>query len=58
MLNDIANVLQVLNYIENAKQTSNDRIMSELEKQDNEYLGKIILMLDEILEILKKEYKK
>ena len=58
MLNDLANILQVLNYIENAKQTSNDHIMSELQKQDKEYFEKIIVMLDKILEILEKEYKK
>ena len=54
MLNDLANILQIFNYIENAKQTSNDRIMSELQKQDREYFDKIILKLDKILEILTK----
>jgi hypothetical protein len=58
MLNDLANILQIFNYIENAKQTSNDRIMNELQKQDREYFDKIITKLDKILDILIKEREK
>ena len=58
MLNDLANILQIFNYIENAKQTSNDRIMNELQKQDREYFDKIISKLDKILELLTKEKEK
>ena len=33
-LNFIANMLQVVNYIENSKQTSNDKILQELQNQN------------------------
>ena len=49
-LETLANLLQVLNYAENKSQSSNDRILYELQKQNTEYLEKI-------LEILKNDKK-
>lgn len=43
-----ADLLQVLNYIENTSQSSNDRIMAELQKQNKEYFQKIFKRLDDI----------
>lgn len=51
-LDVIANVLQILNYIENTKQTSNDKIMKELQHQNAEYLEKIIKQNEKILQII------
>lgn len=44
-----ANILQILNYFENLRQTSNDRILKELQRQNTEYLEKIIKQNEEIL---------
>ena len=42
-LNFIANMLQVVNYIENSKQTSNDKILQELQNQYKFYLEQILI---------------
>ena len=34
----LANIVQIFNYIENSQQTSNDKIMLELQKQNKVYL--------------------
>lgn len=58
MLNDVldldglgafADVLQVLNYAENLTQTSNDKILNELQKQNNLYLEQLIKNQQEII---------
>lgn len=46
-------VLQTLGYYQDQKQTSNDDILRELQKQDRTYLDKIIENQNKILEILK-----
>lgn len=51
-LDVISNILQILNYYENTQQTSNDRIMKELQHQNKEYLEIIIRQNKEILERL------
>lgn len=56
MLNDygqeqlalLANIMQVFNYIENTQQTSNDRILQELQKQNKVYLEKILNRLERL----------
>lgn len=53
MFNDIANILQVVNYIENTQQTSNDIILRELQKQNKVYLEEILNRLER----LENEYK-
>lgn len=47
-LNFIANMLQVVNYIENSKQTSNDLILQELQKQNKIYLEEILNRLERL----------
>lgn len=44
-LETLANLLQVLNYAENKAQSSNDRILYELQRQNKEYLEKILEIL-------------
>ena len=44
----IANMLQVANYIENNKQTSNDKILQELQKQNKVYLEEILNRLERL----------
>lgn len=51
-LDVISNILQILNYYENTQQTSNDRIMKELQHQNKEYLEIIIEQNKKILERL------
>ena len=46
-------VLQTLGYYQDQKQASNDDILRELQKQDRNYLDKIIENQNKILEILK-----
>lgn len=46
--------LQVMTYDQTMKQTSTDDIMKELQKQDREYMEKIIEQNDEILNKLAK----
>ena len=62
MLNDqlglLANIVQIFNYMENAQQTSNDRIMQELQHQNQDYLENIAMRLQQILELLEKEKKR
>ena len=43
-----ANVVQIFNYIENAQQTSNDRIMLELQRQNKVYLEEILKRLERL----------
>lgn len=45
-------VLQVMTYDQTMKQTSTDDIMKELQKQDREYMEKIIEQNNEILKRL------
>lgn len=45
-------VLQVMTYDQTTKQTSTDDIMKELQKQDREYMEKIIEQNNEILKKL------
>lgn len=45
-------VLQVMTYDQTMKQTSTDDIMKELQKQDREYMEKIIEQNNEILKKL------
>lgn len=52
-LDVISDILQILNYVENRQQTSNDRIMKELQHQNAEYLEKIIEQNNEIIRLLK-----
>ena len=49
-LNFIANMLQVFNYIENSKQTSNDKILQELQNQNKFYLEQILIKLERLEE--------
>lgn len=46
--------MQIMNYQENRNQTNNDDLMEELQKQDREYLEKIIRNQEKILERLAK----
>lgn len=48
----LANILQVANYSENLKQTSNDELMKRLEAQDNIYLKTIVAQNNKIIELL------
>lgn len=48
----LANILQVANYSENLKQTSNDELMKRLEAQDNIYLKTIVSQNNKIIELL------
>ena len=50
----LANVIQIFNYIENAQQTSNDRIMLELQRQNKVYLETSIEQNKEIIERLER----
>lgn len=47
----IANMLQVVNYIENSKQTSNDKILQELQNQNKFYLEQILIKLERLEEL-------
>lgn len=49
-LNFIANMIQVVNYIENSKQTSNDKILQELQNQNKFYLEQILIKLERLEE--------
>ena len=49
-LNFIANMLQIVNYIENSKQTSNDKILQELQNQNKFYLEQILIKLERLEE--------
>ena len=47
-------ILQVMGYQNDMSQSSNDDLMRELQRQDREYLNKIIEKQNEILEKLAK----
>lgn len=56
-----ADLLQVLNYIENTSQSSNDRIMAELEHQNQDYFKEIFERFDRLeekLEVINENYKR
>lgn len=55
LLSLIANICQLADFDMNVKQISNDIIFQELQKQDKEYLEKIIKQNEEIIKLLKKE---
>ena len=44
----LANIVQIFNYLENAQQTSNDRIMLELQRQNKVYLEEILNRLERL----------
>lgn len=44
----VANIMQVANYVENLQQTSNDRILQELERQNKVYLEEILKRLERL----------
>lgn len=44
--------MQIMNYQENKRQTSSNDLMEELQKQDKEYLEKIIRNQEKILDEL------
>ncbi len=50
----MANIVQIFNYIENSHQTSNDKIMLELQKQNEVYLETSIKQNNEIIERLER----
>lgn len=52
MLTVFSVILQVMGYQQNLKQTSNDVLLSELQRQDSDYLDKIISTQNEILRTL------
>lgn len=47
-------ILQALGYQQDQRQTSNDVLFKELQKQDKEYLEKILQNQNKILELLSK----
>lgn len=54
MLNVFSVILQMIGYDKDQKQTSNDDFLRALQRQDREYLEKIISNQNQILEILSK----
>lgn len=44
----LANIVQIFNYIENTQQTSNDRLLQELDKQNKLYLEEILRRLERL----------
>lgn len=71
LLNLLSNILQIVNFQMNVQEISNDELMKHLFKQDqvldeqtrelqeqtNNYLKKIIMQNDEIINLLKKGEK-
>lgn len=53
LLSLIANIYQLADFDMNVKQISNDIIFQELQKQNKEYLQKIISQNEEIIKLLK-----
>lgn len=53
LLNVLANCFQMLDYNLNVTQTSNDVLFKELQKQNKQYLEKIIKQNEEIIKLLK-----
>ena len=51
----MAKIVQIFNYIENTQQTSNDRIMLELQKQNEIYLEEILRRLERLENVRYKE---
>ena len=54
MLNVFSVILQMIGYDQDQKQTSNDYLLRALQRQDREYLEKIISNQNQILDILSK----
>lgn len=54
MLNVFSVILQMIGYDKDQKQTSNDDLLRALQRQDMEYLEKIISNQNQILDILSK----
>lgn len=54
MLNVFSVILQMIGYDKDQKQTSNDDLLRALQRQDREYLEKIISNQNQILDILSK----
>lgn len=52
LLTVLSMILQVESYEQNLKQTSNDDLLNELQKQDQEYLDKILDNQDKIINLL------
>ena len=52
---DLSLILQILSFELLLKDCTNNSIMEELQKQDNEYFQKIIKNQEEILTLLRKE---
>jgi hypothetical protein len=48
----ISFAMQAMNYAENQHQSNNDDIMAELQRQDRQYLNKILENQNKILHIL------
>ena len=44
----LANIVQIFNYMDNLQQTSNDRIMLELQRQNKVYLDEILKRLERL----------
>ena len=57
-LNVFSVILQMIGYQNDQMQTSNDDLLRELQKQDMEYLDKIIQNQNEILNILSDFHQK
>lgn len=54
MLNVFSVILQMIGYDKDQKQTSNDDLLRALQRQDREYLEKIVSNQNQILDILSK----
>lgn len=52
LLNVLSMILQVESYEQNLKQTSNDDLLNELQKQDQKYLDKILDNQNKIINLL------
>lgn len=52
LLNVLSIILQIEGYEENLKQTSNDELLNELNKQNREYLDRIIDNQDRMIDLL------
>lgn len=54
LLNFVANISQIIDLGLNLGQTSNDKIMEEIQRQNTEYLEKILENQGTIIKLLKK----
>lgn len=52
LINVLSMILQIESYEQNLKQTSNDELFRELQKQNVEYLDKIIENQNKIIDML------